>query len=121
MSADLLRRAAEQARAMAESQRVVAPALAALYDGDDCDALAAAQRHDAVADWLDALADFPTIEVEPEHADRILASITAGLLVAHAYLGEPLPAEPSREQRVEAAEDRAEQVSFEVARERRHG
>ncbi len=42
----------------------------------------------AVADWLDALAEFPTFDVEPEYADQIRATITAGILVARAYLGE---------------------------------
>lgn len=54
MSVDLLREAAALARAMAETHRKIAPTLADLYDGDDCDSLASARRHDAVADWLDS-------------------------------------------------------------------
>lgn len=85
MSADLLREAAEQARAMAETHRTIAPTLADLYDGDDCDSLAAARRHDAVADWLEEQAGSLIHGFDPDDCP----TCRSALAVATAYLGNP--------------------------------
>lgn len=53
MSAELLRRAANQARHEADTLETLAPHMVDAFDGDDQGCSRDAQRHRAVADWLD--------------------------------------------------------------------
>jgi hypothetical protein len=78
MSADLLRKAASQARAEADLNRAASPQLVAIY-ADDCGTELEAQRHLAVADWLTETADAWDMNgfIESD----------AALAVARAYLG----------------------------------
>lgn len=95
MSAELLRRAAEQARETATNLRAISQALTDMFDDGDQGSLQNSRIHDAVAALLDNAAEDeemlqPGGDLGPQH-DTFMRQIAhqKALTVARAYLGEP--------------------------------